>query len=121
MHYIDGTEAMVGDIVRGTGYNLPYQIVGPVTKLVPLNGVTCNIRVETRVAKYTPAISAAKDGDGGMDFPASWAFDTYEEAGQCDAFELIARQGWEKVRSNAMVWEPKPPETAYSPVTHDPV
>lgn len=109
MHYSDGTPAQVGDIVRGKGYNLPYEIVGPVTKLVPTNGATCNIRVETRVPKWHPFVS---DGDGGTDRPESYTFETYEEAGQCDAFTLLARRGWHRVRSEAMVWMPIPPEAA---------
>lgn len=101
MHYSDGTPALVGDIVRGRGYNLPYEIVGPVTKLVPSNGTTCNIRVETRVAKYRQS-----QHDDGGNTPGGWEFETYEEAGQCDAFTLLVRQGWEQAQSQVQVWVP---------------
>ena len=101
MHYSDGTPAQVAYIVRGRGYNLPYDIVGPVTKLVPSNGDTCNIRVETRVAKWRE--SDFSDGGGP---PGGWVFETYEEAGAASAFTLIARQGWEQAQSTRQVWVP---------------
>jgi hypothetical protein len=43
-HYKDGTEAKVGDLVRGFGYNVKHEIIGKViqlTKACP----TCNIAV----------------------------------------------------------------------------
>lgn len=106
MHYSDGTPAQVGDIVRGRGYNLPYDLVGPVTKLLPEMGAACNIRIEVRVAKWIPFLS---DGDGGTDRPAHWEFEIYEEAGECKAFTLVVRNGWHQVQSRAMVWETQPP------------
>ena len=33
MHYKDGTEAELWDVVRGKGYNLPYEIQGIVVGL----------------------------------------------------------------------------------------
>ncbi len=104
MHYSDGTQALVGDIVQGRGYNLPYTIVGPVTQLIPANGDACNIRVEVRVATWHPFYS---DGDGGTDAPAHFSFETYEEAGACSAFELVHRQGWKPTAVAREVWLPE--------------
>jgi len=40
-HYKDGTEAKVGDIVRGKPYNTPHEIVGEIISITP--GVeSCN-------------------------------------------------------------------------------
>lgn len=103
MHYTDGTEAHVGDIVQGRGYNLPYTIVGPVTQLIPSNGEACNIRVETRIAKW----HAFHHDDGGPDTPEHFTFETYEEAGACSAFTLVAREGWKPTKVSHSVWLPK--------------
>jgi len=44
MHYKDGTLAQLGDIVRGRGYNIKHDIIGPVVHLVR-NQDTCNIQI----------------------------------------------------------------------------
>lgn len=43
-HYIDGTEAKVGDIVRGKPYNTPHEVQGVVVGITPGTD-TCNMRV----------------------------------------------------------------------------
>ena len=43
-HYSSGTEAKVGDIVHGKGYNVPYEITGVVVSIIP-NSESCNIQV----------------------------------------------------------------------------
>jgi hypothetical protein len=91
MHYIDGTLALEGDIVCGRGYNIPYDIVGPVTKLLPHMGDTCNIRVETRIAKWH-LYDPGDDGTPGT--PAHFTYETFEEAGETRRFRLIQRRGW---------------------------
>lgn len=51
-HYADGTEAKVGDVVCGTGYNVKHQISGVVANIVP-NSEACNIQVVHTIAmKY---------------------------------------------------------------------
>jgi hypothetical protein len=100
MHYSDGTAALVGDIVRGKGYNIPYEIVGPVNQLLPGNGKTCNIRVLTIKSRWEDG----NDGDYGRSVQPKRVFEQYEEAGTCAEFTLVARQGWSRVRSDVMVW-----------------
>lgn len=102
MHYRDGTEAREGDIVRGRGYNLPYEIVGPVTKLVPSNGDTCNLRVTVMVAKYHPF----HHDDGSPDTPAHFTYEPYEESGEARAFELVHREGWQVALASRFMWAP---------------
>jgi hypothetical protein len=103
MHYRDGTEAQVGDIVTGRGYNLPYLIVGPVTQLIPANGDACNLRVEVRVAKWHDY----SHEDGCPDTPAHFTFETYEEAGAVRDFELVYREGWKQTQVARSIWLPK--------------
>lgn len=103
MHYKDGTEACIGDIVKGQGYNIPYEITGPVNQLLPQNGEGCNIRVLIMRAKWNPFVS---DGDGGKDADEHFSFEQYEEAGAVKAFELIHRENWHKVPSQKLEWKP---------------
>jgi hypothetical protein len=44
VHYRDGKEAQLGDIVKGTPYDIKHDIVGRVIGLTPGTD-TCNIRV----------------------------------------------------------------------------
>jgi hypothetical protein len=108
MHYTDGTEARIGDIVQGRGSNLPYTIVGPVTKLIERD--VCNILVRTAVYKHYPAIH---DDGGGCD--ERHEFPQHDEYGQCQSFTLIYRDGWEHVpltfpdgEIHSYAWRPKP-------------
>lgn len=42
-HYADGTEAKVGDLVKGKGYNVPHEIIGRVVNVRP--GASCTLSV----------------------------------------------------------------------------
>lgn len=53
-HYKDGTEAKVGDLVKGFGYNVKHEIVGKVVQLTA-NSETCNIAV-AHVGKDSPVM-----------------------------------------------------------------
>lgn len=43
-HYQDGTPAKRGDVARGKGYNVPYEITGVVLHVTPGTDA-CNIKV----------------------------------------------------------------------------
>jgi len=43
-HYADGTPAQVGDVVRGTGYNIKKEITATVTDVRP--GDSCTLTVQ---------------------------------------------------------------------------
>lgn len=99
MHYKDGTPAQHGDIVRGKGYNIPYEVIGPVIGLVPGTD-SCNIRVA--VIKFRELEPAGKSKLGGAYATAGLFFrnnadePTYHcepqvEYGTCAEFELIHR------------------------------
>lgn len=75
-HYKDGTAAHLGDLVKGRGYNLRYNVVGVVVGLTPGSGA-CDIHVATlRPCKATGMEVAV--------YPV-----IYEEHGTCADFELI--------------------------------
>ncbi len=42
-HYKDGTEAKIGDLVKGTGYNVKHEIIGKVVNVRP--GESCTLSV----------------------------------------------------------------------------
>lgn len=81
MHYKDGTEAKVGDVVKGQGYNIKHDVVGIVLALK--NEETCNITV------------SAFDG---LDQEKLEAFNYHEAAkltteyGEAKAFDLVYRK-----------------------------
>lgn len=78
MHYKDGTKAQLGDLVRGTGYNIKHEIHGMVVGLKP-GETSCNIHVVT----IRPSVPL---GTERTHYPA-----LIEEHGSCDAFELVHR------------------------------
>lgn len=78
MHYKDGTQAELGDIVRGKGYNLPHEVQGIVVGLTPGQG-SCDIHVATLRLHQPLGTEIAK-------FPS-----IYEEHGTCAEFELVYR------------------------------
>lgn len=43
-HYKDGTEAKVGDIIKGKPYNTPHEVVGVVVRVTP-DSESCNLVV----------------------------------------------------------------------------
>lgn len=76
MHYKDGTPAHLGDVVKGRGYNLPYDAQGVVVGLNP-GQEGCSIHVAT-VRLHQPL------GTQSAPFPV-----LYEEHGTCESFELV--------------------------------
>lgn len=52
-HYADGTEAKVGDLVKGKPYNTPHEIVGEIVQITPSTD-SCNCIVA--FIKTIPAI-----------------------------------------------------------------
>lgn len=42
-HYADGTEAKVGDLVKGHGYNVKHEIIGKVINVRPGNSCTLSV------------------------------------------------------------------------------
>lgn len=73
-HYASGDEAKIGDMVKGRGYNVKYEIVGMVTHVTP-HSESCNIQV---------AHVIRKDRDG---HPIA---DIDIEYGETKAFEKVA-------------------------------
>ena len=80
MHYKDGTEAKVGDIVKGKGYNIKHEIIGKIIGITP-GAKTCNCTIAC-VCQFTPVY---KNEHNQMHVVA------HIEYGQCDHFELVAR------------------------------
>lgn len=78
MHYKDGTEAHLGDIARGRGYNLKHDVQGVVVGLTPGVG-SCDIHVATLIPGR-PLGSSTLAG-----YPVM-----YEEHGTCAEFELVS-------------------------------
>ena len=90
MHYSNGREARVGDLVRGKGYNLKYEFTGIVTHITPDSG-TCNCQVAT-VTKNSHLIKKGYinsiDGSVGYEStPTEVRADI--EYGQCDGFVAL--------------------------------
>lgn len=42
-HYKDGTEAKIGDLVKGKGYNVPHEIIGRVVNI--RKGDSCTLSI----------------------------------------------------------------------------
>ena len=110
-HYRDGTEAKVGDVVKGVGYNLKNAdgtrrvFVGTVVGVTP-GSAACNIQVAhvvTDTLGYELALKVARNWktiaakgvigcgpDGGRDGTDRVSACVELEYGQCDEFEKIA-------------------------------
>jgi hypothetical protein len=112
-HYKDGTEAKVGDLIKGTGYNIkgdsgkPAVIVGTLARITP-NSDSCNLIILTTVAhpldkddpsfayKINEADRIMNNYPGGIVDNAQsmnelWAVTAKEEYGAIKDFELIHR------------------------------
>lgn len=108
-HYKDGTETKVGDVVRGTGYNVKdaagnlREIVGTVVGVTP-GSASCNIQVAyietTEVPRSLDVVNDWKkldawtkgvrgSGPNGNSNPTICGM-VHLEYGQCDHFEKIA-------------------------------
>jgi hypothetical protein len=101
VHYKDGTEAKIGDIVKGRGYNVQREIVGTVVGLTP-GSASCNIQVahvltvafegaalipNHRLYVRTGVIGCGANGGARGDAIGAYVDLEY---GQCDAFEKVA-------------------------------
>lgn len=93
-HYKDGTCAVVGDVVKGSGYNIndrdgnPKTIVGTVVGLTLAE--SCNIRVAFLAVKEVPLLAMPVTygmhyGEGGRKYELS----PVVEYGEAKAFELV--------------------------------
>jgi hypothetical protein len=113
-HYKDGTEAKVGDLIKGTGYNIKDAsgklavIVGTLARITP-NSDACNLVILTTVAqrleKEDPSLTyKINEADRIMsNYPGGivdnsqsgsaelWTVSTKEEYGAIKDFELIHR------------------------------
>lgn len=113
-HYKDGTEAKVGDLIKGTGYNIKDKsgklavIVGTLARITP-NSENCNLIILTTVAapldRDDPAFAyKVNEADRIMgNYPGGivdnsqsgivelWAVSTNEEYGALKDFELVHR------------------------------
>lgn len=78
MHYKDGTEAKLGDIARGRGYNLPYDVQGVV---VGLNEGQDSCGIHLAVPTLQLPLGTQRAPFVGL----------YEEHGTCSTFELVHR------------------------------
>lgn len=91
-HYKDGTEAKLGDVVKGKGYNIKHEITGVLVGLKPGEKV-CNVTIATVTHNAHLNVTlpvVVKDGkvtaleNGSLNVPTTF------EYGQADAFEKIA-------------------------------
>lgn len=85
-HYKDGTEANVGDLVKGRGYNVPHEIIGRVVNVRP--GESCTLSVAYVGIKTKIFFEMCKDKDVGRPFePCTVVADI--EYGDTKGFEKI--------------------------------
>lgn len=92
-HYADGTEAKVGDLVEGRGYNVPHPIAGIIIGITPGESC-CNVRIAHMrpVPKYGGA-RVVLQLRGGMSGDQPLEAEVDVERGQADAFRLVHREG----------------------------
>ena len=93
MHYANGREAKVGDLVRGKGYNVKYEITGILVSANPA-ATACNCTV-AHIGPSSAPVAIGWWKDGKLVFPnsndivaPSW-FQSSTEYGQLDAFVAI--------------------------------
>ena len=83
MHYKDGTEAHIGDVVRGKTYNLPDEVIGVLVDITP-GTETCNCKVSTGgVATQLGYIASGPLGGG-----YTLIFSKFDYS-QCDFLEKV--------------------------------
>ena len=95
-HYKDGTQAQVGDYVRGKPYNTPHEVAGTVVSITPNTGC-CNMLValiakQVRCSGLTRGVMLYRAEDHG----SKGELGTYEVAtdyGAIGDFEIVARPG----------------------------
>lgn len=101
-HYKDGIVAEVGDVVRGKGYNHPYEVQGVVVGVTP-GASACNITLAmTRMSNHGQPPAGFGPNTPYLDTRGSntmlarqdgklYAIETVMEYGTCADFELISR------------------------------
>lgn len=95
-HYIDGTEATPGDIVRGKGYNVKdengelAEIVGVLLSVTP-NAPACNVTVLLPDGGPASGTFTRVDGETGRTEYSALVSGRIEY-GQADHFELVAHR-----------------------------
>lgn len=103
MHYKCGTEAKVGDLVKGTTYNQPNIIVGTVLGITP-GSETCNCRVGflraqkldflPKTGVYTATLNMSRELTGVFqrdnETDPNW-MTTVVDYSECKALELVHR------------------------------
>lgn len=80
-HYKNGAAAHIGDIARGRGYNLPYDVQGVVVGLTP-GSESCNIHLA--VLRAAVPVGTMPGTAMATPYPT-----IYEEHGTCGEFELV--------------------------------
>lgn len=82
MHYKDGSEAHVGDVVRGKTYNQPDEVIGVLVDITP-GSTTCNCKVSTGSANKLGYVS-----DGPLQGGYALIFSKFDYS-QCDFLEKV--------------------------------
>ena len=62
MHYANGRKAKVGDIVRGKGYNIKYEITGMLISANPFSACNCTIATVTS-SSLVKGFTHVEDGE----------------------------------------------------------
>ena len=92
-HYKDGTEAKIGDVVKGRGYNVKHEITGVLVGITP-GSETCNVKVltMTRTQHTNLAQVVWFNHEGKLEPIESYPLKVEPtlEYGQADHFEKIA-------------------------------
>lgn len=108
MHYANGRAAKVGDLVRGKGYNVKYEIVGILTHANP-GATACNCTIAHVGPQSVPVAKGWRDQDGKLVYPRVDGgdivpnhFEASVEYGQLDAFVAL----------DPLTGDVLPPETA---------
>lgn len=91
-HYKDGTEARIGDVIKGRGYNVPHDVIGVLVDIRA--GATCNLSVSCVANSSQLVATLHKDTDTGVlrTVMSTMRAEPITEYGQADAFELVYRQ-----------------------------
>lgn len=92
MHYKNGREARIGDVVKGKGYNFKHEIIGIMTHITP-GSDTCNCTVAcvaySPTYGYQASASVYVSGGKWVKADISPEIKASLEYGQCDAFVAL--------------------------------
>jgi hypothetical protein len=97
MHYLNGRTAKAGDVVKGKGYNIQYEIVGLLIYANPTSSAcNCQVATVTKDSQFLhhgfPQSEPRSDGSivfKGMEPPSFYGVIATIEYGQLDAFVAI--------------------------------